>query len=306
MVNTEQHTAQIRRITLAGLLMNLALSALKGAAGVWASSQALVADAVHSLSDCVTDLAVLVGANYWAAPADEQHPYGHARIQTLVSFFIGLVLAGVALGIGWDAVRSIRLHMAQVQVPGWAAFWVALFSLAVKEGLYRVTARVAKRVRSSALMANAWHHRSDALSSIPVAVAVLLGRFFGAFGFADKVAAVLVCAMLLKAAWGIAWPCLQELMESSAGQAVCAALTDAAYKVGGVREIHKLRTRRIGNGLMVDLHVLVDPEISVRDGHEIAKEVRTALLQADMDVVDTLVHLEPFDEQTRQLDPQGC
>lgn len=300
----ENNTRAVRRITFVGLGLNLVLSALKGAAGVLASSQALVADAVHSLSDCVTDIAVIVGSNFWSAPADEQHPYGHARIQTLISFFIGLALAVVALGIGWRAVTSIEGGLTHV--PGWAAFWAAILSIVVKECLYRSTARIAKKVRSSALMANAWHHRSDALSSIPVAVSVLLAQWFGAFGFADKVAAVLVCAMLLKAAWGIAWPCLQELMESGASLEVCAALTDSAYQVAEVKEIHKLRTRRIGNGLMVDLHVLVDPEMSVRDGHEIAKQVRAVLLQADMDVVDTLVHLEPFDERTRTLDPHGC
>ncbi|MFC1467208.1 cation diffusion facilitator family transporter [Verrucomicrobiota bacterium] len=304
MMNTEKHTTEIRRVTFVGLGMNLALSAVKGAAGVLASSQALVADAVHSLSDCVTDIAVLVGANYWSAPADEHHPYGHARIQTLISFFIGLALAAAAVSIGWHAVTTIAGEKAHI--PGWAAFWAAILSILVKEALYRVTARIAKRVRSSALMANAWHHRSDAMSSIPVAVAVMLGQWSDAFVFADKVAAVLVCTMLLKAAWSISWPCLQELMESSASQEVCAALTESAYQVDGVREIHKLRTRRIGNGLLVDLHVLVDPQMSVRDGHEIAKEVRAVLLQADMDVVDTLVHLEPFDEQTRQLDPHGC
>lgn len=303
-MNTENHTREVRRVTFVGLGLNLVLSAVKGSAGVLASSQAMVADAVHSLSDCVTDIAVIVGANYWSAPADEQHPYGHARIQTLISFFIGLALAGVAVGIGWHAVSS--MEGATARLPGWVAFWAAILSVVVKEGLYRATARVAKNVRSSALMANAWHHRSDALSSIPVAIAVPLAQWSGAFGFADKVAAVLVCAMLLKAAWHIAWPCLQELMESSASQEVCAALTESAYTVEGVHEIHKLRTRRIGNGIMVDLHVLVDPEMSVRAGHEIAKEVRAALLQADMNVVDTLVHLEPFDEQTRKLDPQGC
>jgi cation diffusion facilitator family transporter len=304
MFTNQQETQSVRRITFVGLGINLLLSGMKGAVGALSHSQALVADAVHSLSDCVTDLAVLVGANYWSAPADEEHPYGHARIETLISFFIGVALALTAIGIGWNSIHDIG--STQSAPPGWIAFTVAILSLVTKEILYRVTARLAKKIRSSALMANAWHHRSDAMSSIPVAIAVLLAHYSSAFAFADKVAAVLVCAMLLKVAWSIAWPCLKELMESSADQDVCAALTATAYSVDGVQEIHKLRTRRIGNGLMVDLHVLVDPEMSVREGHDIAKEVRAELLRSDMDVVDTLVHLEPFDEQTRKLDPHGC
>jgi cation diffusion facilitator family transporter len=286
-------TEQIRKVTLAGLIVNLVLSALKGAVGFLGGSQALVADAVHSLSDCVTDLAVLVGVRFWSAPPDECHPHGHGRIETLISFFIGIALSVVALGITWNAFNSIL--SGQSVVPGWPAFFAALLSIGLKEWLFRWTIRVGRRVGSTALIANAWHHRSDALSSLPVALAVVVGRLYPTLIFLDQIAAIAVSIFLLKAAGNIALPSLGHLVDAGVDQEVRKALLGTVISTEGVRGLHALRTRYIGSGLSVDLHVQVDAEISVRDGHEIAGRVKARLMEGDHGIVDVLVHVEPFE-----------
>ena len=229
--------------------MDLGLSALKGVVGFVASSQALVADAVHSLSDCVTDLAVLVGVQFWSAPPDDCHPHGHGRIQTLITLFIGLLLGAVALGISYQAFTSI-LDGRSV-VPGWPTFYAALASIGLKEWLYRWTIRVGRRVGSPAVIANAWHHRSDALSSLPVALAVVLGRAFPSLPFLDQIAALAVSVFLLKAAGNIAIPSLEQLVDRGARKEVREAIERTVLSTEGVMGLHALRTRHIGSGYSV-------------------------------------------------------
>jgi len=282
---------EVRRVTLWGLGVNVALSAVKAVLGVSSESQSLVADAVHSLSDCVTDAAVLVGAAYWTAPADEQHPHGHGRIETLVTALIGAILAAVGVGLAYQAVESMA--RGGIPAPGWSALGGACLSIVVKEMLYRWTVRVGRRVRSSALMANAWHHRSDALSSVPVAVAVLAARIWPEWGFLDRVATVVVAVLILYAAWRIVWPALGQLIDAGATEEHRRAIVEVALSTEGVRSIHALRTRHIGPGLQIDLHVLVDPELTVRQGHNIAGAVKRRLLEQGPEVVDVLVHVEP-------------
>jgi cation diffusion facilitator family transporter len=289
---TETDPRAVRSVTLAGLIINLFLGALKGAAGFLFGSQALIADALHSLSDCVTDLAVLIGVHFWSAPPDECHPHGHRRIEALVTLFIGVMLGIAAIGIARQAIVSIGA--GQAATLGWGAFAAAVVSVVVKEWLYRWTAAVGRRERSQALIANAWHHRSDALSSLPVAAAVLIQRIWPQFGFIDATAAVIVAVLLLKAAWNIARPALAELTDAGADRQASNEMEQIASAVEGVDSIHALRSRRAGSGYFVDLHVLVDPCMSVFDGHEIARAVRAALIQQGPDVIDVLVHIEPY------------
>jgi len=286
---------EIRRVTSWGLVGNLVLSAAKFVFGIIGASQSLVADAVHSLSDCVTDVAVLVGVAYWNAPADEQHPHGHARIETMITALIGIVLAAVGVGIGYDAVAGI--NEKDVTQPGWIALAAACVSIVVKEFLYQWTIHVGKRVRSSALLANAWHHRSDALSSVPVAIAVLGTRLWPEWGFLDHVAAVIVCVLIVHAAWKIAWPALRELSDVGAATEGRRAILKVASETQGVLSVHALRTRYLGPGLQIDLHILVDPELTVREGHDIAGAVKRRLLEEGPGVLDVLVHIEPFPEE---------
>ncbi|MFO7975201.1 MAG: cation diffusion facilitator family transporter [Candidatus Hydrogenedentota bacterium] len=284
---------EIRKVTIWGLTGNVALAILKFVFGLMASSQALVADAAHSLSDMTTDLAVLIGLRYWTAPADRDHPHGHGRIEMLVSAFIGFVLGGVALGLIYRAI--LTLHAGSVTRPGWPALVVAVLSIATKETLYRITMRVGARVRSSAVLANAWHHRSDALSSLPVGVAVLGSQLHPDWVLLDPVAAVVVSVLLLHAAWKITWPALRQLTDVGAGAEETAALRATIERTAGVKSLHQLRTRHIGSGLQLDVHVLVDPALSVRQGHAIAGNVKKRLLDENDDVVDVLVHVEPFE-----------
>ncbi len=282
-------------MTLVGLVINLLLGALKGSAGLLFGSQALVADALHSLSDCATDVAVLVGVHFWSAPPDECHPHGHQRIEALVTLFIGLVLGAAAIGIGRQAIMS--MGAGEGANLGWGAFAAAVVSVVLKEWLYRWTAAVGMRVRSQALVANAWHHRSDALSSLPVAAAVLIQRLWPQFGFIDATAAVIVAVLLLRAAWSIARPALAELTDAGADRKALEEMEQIAMAVPEVRATHALRSRRSGPGYLVDLHILVDPEKSVYDGHEVARAVRAALIQQGPDVLDVLVHIEPHQSE---------
>jgi cation diffusion facilitator family transporter len=288
---TDHSSRQVRRVTLIGLVLNLLLAAGKGTIGLLVASQSLVADAVHSLSDSVTDIAVLVGVRFWSAPPDECHPHGHGRIETLITFFIGLSLAAVALGITYHALDSMReTHPA---APGWLAFYAALVSIAAKEWLYRITIRTGREVGSSALVANAWHHRSDALSSVPVALAVLAGRIFPGFVFLDHIAAVLVSALLLKAAFSISLPSFRRLVDAGVTPEVREHIETTVLETSGVRGLHALRTRHIGSGFSVDLHIQVAPDITVFAGHEIAGAVKARLLKAGLGIEDVLIHVEP-------------
>lgn len=284
----------LRRVTVWGLAANLGLAALKFAVGIASASQALVADAVHSLSDSTTDLAILIGAPYWSAPADSDHPYGHGRVETMVTLAIGAALAAVGVGLGYNAIATLQSPDVSPP-PAWSAFAVACLSIIVKEGLYRWTDATATRIHSSALAANAWHHRSDAFSSVPVAIAIAGTKIAPEWSFLDHVAAVIVSLLILQAAWKIAWPALNELADRGADAEELKRLTAIAAETPGVRAVHALRTRHIGAGLQVDLHVLVDPALTVRKGHNIAGAVRHRLTQREPSVFDVLVHLEPYD-----------
>ena len=285
---------QARRITWIGLALNMALAALKFICGLLGASQALVADAVHSLSDSSTDLAILIGVRYWSAPADESHPHGHRRIETVITVAIALVLAAVAAGI---AFRSLSTIPAQhTAAPGWLALAAALVSIAVKEAVYRWTIKVGRRIHSSAVIANAWHHRSDALSSVPVALAVIGAKIDPAWAFLDHVGAVVVSVFILGAAWRIGRPALRELIDTAAPARDLEQIRKLALSVEPVCHVHAVRTRYVGARLAVDLHVKVGGGMTVRDGHDVAERVKQTLLADGPGLVDVVVHLEPCDE----------
>jgi cation diffusion facilitator family transporter len=282
----------VRLVTGVGLAANIALAAAKMVGGLLGHSQALIADAVHSLSDCTTDVAILVGVRYWSEPPDASHPYGHRRIETLVTAFIGLALAAVAVGLAYDAIDA--LVAGTHETPGPIALGAAALSIVVKEVLYHWTRRVGGRVGSSALEANAWHHRSDALSSVPVAIAVGAVLIDPSLSFLDSVGAIAVALFILFAAWKIVRPALDQLIDRAAPRKVADELRRIAGAVAGVREVHDIRTRQSGLGLHVDLHVLVDDELTVQQGHDIATQVREDLIEDGPNVFDVIVHIEPY------------
>lgn len=280
-----------RRVTYAGMAVNIAIAVAKAVGGVVFSSRALVADAVHSASDLVTDLAVIFGVRYWVAPADEGHPYGHGKIEALVTVFISAALAVVALELGVDAVRSLMAGAGR-EPPGATAFFIALAGIVLKEWLFIWTRAVANKIGSPALEANAWHHRSDAMSSIPVAAAVAAARLVPSLCWLDAVGALTVGVFVLHVAWKLAKPALLELSDAD----VCVKAADVkavAEKVPGVKGVHKARARRYGGLYQADLHIQVDGTLSVAEGHAIGHAVKEAIINSGLDVEDAIVHVEP-------------
>jgi cation diffusion facilitator family transporter len=294
---TVSASSRVSRVGWVGLLCNLVLAAAKAAAGIVGHSQAVLADALHSLTDSVTDIAVILGVRYWTAPADEDHPHGHGRIETLITVVIGLAVGAVAVGMGAQAIRGLRHDPGTA--PTGIALCVALVSIVVKEVLYRWTAKVGREVRSPALAANAWHHRSDAISSIPAAAAVAVTLIDPEWAVVDRVGAVVVCLLILQASWRILRPAIDQLIDAGAPVSDRRRIEELALQVDGVEAAHAVRTRYVGSDLAVDLHVEVDGGLSVAEGHTIVVAVRRKLLEEGPNVTDALVQIEPHRLPTR-------
>lgn len=296
--NSKDNLRVVLHITWLGAWINLGLSALKMLAGILGHSQVLIADAVHSLSDLVTDIAVLVGARFWTQPADDSHPHGHAKIEALVTFFIGAVLTVVAFNLTWNATESLHKLLTAPESesqPTWLAFIAAVISILVKEFLYGITVWHGKRIHSSALIANAWHHRSDALSSIPAAVAVgtciLLGPHYA---FLDPVGTILVSLMIIHASWKIVYPTLGSLLDAGTTQEDVQRIHDVAGAVPGVFTPHSIRIRQVGGGgIAVDMHIEVRADMTVLEAHNLSHDIERVLLAENLGVVDVAIHIEP-------------
>ncbi len=286
---------ETRRVTLAGALINLLLAVAKVLFGWIAHSQSLVADGIHSLSDLLSDGLILFAARHASQAPDLDHPYGHGRFETLATLVLGILLILVAMGITWDAVE--RLYHPQEQlVPGYLALVVAFVSILSKEWLYHYTMRVSRRLRSDMLRANAWHHRSDAVSSVVVLVGV--GGSIAGLPYLDAIAAAGVGLMIAHVGWELGWPAVHELADAGLEEERLQKIRQVILAVGGVQAIHMLRTRRIGGqSASVDVHVLVDPWLSVSEGHMISQMVMDQLLDDIEEVTDVTVHIDPEDDE---------
>ena len=281
----------VRKVTWVGLFVNLFLAGFKFIAGIFGRSQALVADAIHSLTDLTTDIAVIAGSHYWSLPPDDDHPYGHKRLETLVTVFIGIVLAAAGIGIGWKAIST--LQQKDAAPPGWIAVLAALTSIICKEAIYRWTAATGKRVKSPALAANAWHHRTDAISSVPVLIAVGGAKAFPSWSFLDHLGAAVVSVFILHASIKIIWPALSELIDAGAPSETRKKIRALALKNEGVLQVHDIRTRYISSSIQVDLHIVVAGSVTVRAGHVIADDVRNRIIAEMPEVLDVIVHVDP-------------
>lgn len=281
----------IQKITWLGAFINILLAAAKILVGIIAFSQSLIADGIHSLSDLVTDAAVLIGSKFWGNEPDKKHPYGHGRIETLVSLGIGIGLAIVAIGIIRDAILSFK-H-PQVTPPGWIAFIVALISVASKEYIFRLTVKTGKKINSRALIANAWHHRTDALSSIPVALAVIGTHVFPTFVYFDQIATIIVSLMLLKAAYDIAHPCISELMEEQVHVDIEGDLLKITDKYPQIVNLHDIRIRRVGTMHFIEMHMFVKGDMSVNTSHALTEEIESTLHKNNQQIADVTIHIEP-------------
>lgn len=293
MVGDERARAA-HRVTVVGAVVNLFLAVSKIAGGIWGNSQALIADGIHSISDLATDAMVIIASKHGSQDADEEHPYGHGRIETAMTVGLGVVLILVATGIAWDAV--IRLFETERLLnPGWMAMAAAIASVLANEGLYHYTMHVARKVRSNLLKANAWHHRSDALSSVVVIIGV--GGSMAGLTYLDSIAAVIVGFMVAKIGWDLAWHSLRELVDTALDTETVEKIRSEIESVDGVETLHMLRTRRMGADALVDVHVLVNPRCSVSEGHHISESVRRRLVRKFDDVTDVLVHVDPEDDE---------
>ncbi len=292
--SSDERFVAIRRVTVVGAVVNLLLSVAKVIAGLVGHSQALIADGIHSLSDLVTDGMVLYASKHGSKEADEDHPYGHARIETAMTVGLGLVLIAVAIGIAFDATRRL-FHPEALLIPSQIALWGALVSILAKEALYRYTLVVARRIRSNLLKANAWHHRSDAASSVVVLVGV--GGTMAGLTYLDAIAAVAVAVMIAKVGWDLGWHSLRELVDTGLDPETVEAIRRELEQVDGVCSVHQLRTRRMGSDALVDVHVLVDPKLSVSEGHYISVTAQRRLVDRFDEVSDVLVHIDPEDDE---------
>ncbi len=290
----KDYSPYIRKVTWIGFGVNVLLTCIKFVAGILGQSQALVADAVHSLSDTVTDLAVILGSFFWSEPPDQCHPYGHQRIETMVTLAIGAILFMTGAGIGWQAITTMRGESVPPS-PTVFALAAAMLSLVTKEILFQWTDRAGKKVRSTALSANAWHHRLDAISSIPVLLALAGAMLFPNLTFLDSAGALIVSVFIIQAAFKIMLPGFSELLGRGAPEDTLAAINDLVMTHPEVIEIHQLRTRYLGSNLYIDFHLVLNRQLTVQQGHDIAERIKTHILSTTSEVADIVIRIEPGD-----------
>ena len=287
---------EIYKVTLVGGAVNVILLLFKFVAGVIGHSSAMIADAVHSLSDFVTDIIVLVFVKISNKPQDKSHDYGHGKYETLALTIIGIALMAVAIGIIVKGAVKIAswANGETLEAPGMLAFWAAIVSIVLKEAVYRYSIIKAKQLDSKAVEANAWHHRSDALSSIGTAIGIGGAIFLGQrWVILDPVASVVVGAFIVKVAFDLLKNGIGDLMEQSLPDQVEDEILSLARGVDGVTEPHDLRTRRIGNHYAIELHILMDGGISLKEAHDKASEVEDILRQRFGEETHVVVHVEP-------------
>ena len=297
----KERERELTKVTLVGSIGNLVLLTFKFVAGIVGRSSAMIADAVHSLSDFVTDIIVLAFVRIGARPQDASHDYGHGKFETLATLFVALALVAAAIGIIVSGAVKFAgwLQGDTLTTPGPIALWAALISIAVKEVLYRYTVAKGKALDSQVVVANAWHHRSDALSSIGAAIgiggALILGQRWAVL---DPLASIVVGAMLVKVAWDLLKNCTGELTDCSLPEETEKEVEDIIRSFPQVSEPHNLRTRRIGNRIAIEVHVRMDGEMPLHEAHEIVSEMEHKL--KDRFGPDTLVtiHMEPEKHQS--------
>jgi len=280
----------LERSTWTSIAVNLLLASAQIAVGAIAKSQGLVADGVHSLSDLVSDFIVLFAGHHGSKAADEDHPYGHHRFETAASLALGALLIAVGIGMLSSALHKLESAdtIARVHV---AALWVACVALTVKEILFRYMLSIARRIKSSLLAANAWHARSDAASSLVVAIGII-GNLRG-YPILDPIAALIVGLLVTRMGWRFGWRSLQELMDRAADSVEVEAIRRTLVETPGVMNVHDLRTRKMGDLIVVDAHLEVDADLTVEEGHAISVIARRRVLQRHR-VLDLMSHIDPF------------
>jgi len=285
-----ERMAAASRSTWVSVGVNLVLTIAQVVVGVLAKSQGLIADGIHSLSDLVADFVVLLASHHSKKDADADHPYGHQRFETAASLVLGTLLLVVGVGMLWSAARKLEAPET-VQTVHIIALWVAGGALIAKELLFRYMLSVAKRVKSSMLVANAWHARSDAASSLVVGIGII-GNLAG-YPILDPIAALIVGFMVTRMGWGFSWDALHDLMDRAVDEQEVQAIRATLLETPGVSDVHDVRTRKMGDMIVVDAHIEVDANISVEAGHDIAVEARQRVLQRHR-VLNLMTHVDPW------------
>lgn len=289
----------IRRITIIGAIVNIILTVFKIIAGILGRSAAMVADGIHSLSDLLSDIVVLVFTHISSKGKDKDHSFGHGKFETLATLIVSVILVAVGARLMASGVKSIiqLLNGNPIPVPGSIALWAAVVSIVSKELLYQATVRTAKRVNSPVVIANAWHHRSDAFSSIGALIgiggAMILGH---KWTILDPIASCCISIAIIVVAVKMALPSLAELLETSLPDEIEQDIINTANSVQGVEDIHELKTRRNGISFIIDAHVVVDPHISITEAHNISTDVENALREKYGNETQINIHIEPDKE----------
>lgn len=284
-----ERSAAATRSTWVSVAVNVVLSATQIVVGVFAKSQGLIADGIHSLSDLVADFVVLFASHHSRKDADEDHPYGHQRFETAASLALGVLLLAVGVGMVWSALQKLEAPETIATVHA-SALWVALGAIVAKELLFRYMLRVAKAVKSSMLVANAWHARSDAASSLVVSLG-LIGNLAG-YPLLDPIAALIVGFMIGKMGWSFGWDALHDLMDRAVDEAEVQAIRQTLLATPGVAGVHDVRTRKMGDMVVVDAHIEVDATLTVEAGHNIAVSARQTVMQRHR-VLNLMTHVDP-------------
>ena len=286
------------KVTIVGAIVNILLAILKFVIGIIGNSRALVADAVHSVSDLATDIVVILGLHFGDLPADKDHHYGHKKIETVTEIILGLILITVAIKLTYDAVMAIWLN--KISRPTSITIIAALISILTKEWMFRWTRKVGRKYDSRIIMANAWHHRSDAFSSIAVLVGLIFTQISPRLLIMDTIAGLIVSALIFKVGWGIAIEGYKKIIDTAPPSGYVEKMLDLIRNYPGVQNPHNIKMRYIGNAIHIEVHIEVDPDISVKEGHDIAAGVKYMIKDNDKQVIDVIVHVEPGEKGKQQ------
>jgi cation diffusion facilitator family transporter len=284
----------VDRLSRVGIFGNILLAAFKLFAGIFGKSGAMVSDAVHSLSDVFATLIAWIGVRLSRRAEDAEHPYGHERLECVASLLLGLILAGTGIGIGWSWIRKLSGEGGSIEIPTLLPLIAAVISIVVKEGMYQYTMHYAKALDSAAFKADAWHHRSDAISSVGSFIGIGLAKL--GLPFMDPVASIIICLLILKVAFDISRDAVYKMLDTSCDNIFEQRLRTFIGSQDGVGRIDLLRTRQFGNRIYVDLEIAVKPDISLRDAHGIAERVHSAVEQEFPNVKHVMIHVNPEED----------
>lgn len=296
---------EIFTVTLTGSAVNVILIVLKFIAGIVGKSSAMVADAVHSLSDFISDAIILVFVKIAGKPKDKTHDYGHGKFETLATVIIGLLLIGAGIGLMTGGIKSVihSLNGQSLERPTILALIVAIVSILSKEWLYHYTIKAGKKLDSQAVVANAWHHRSDSISSLGTLIGISGAMFLGdRWRILDPLAAIVVSFLIIKSGYDIAKPCISELLEASLPEEKENEIIRLVMSVPGIKFVHNLRTRRIGNGIAVDLHAKMDGSLTLTEAHEKATAAENEIKRVFGNNSIINIHMEPYSDSTKNND----